>query len=166
MESLWHRMAPKDHKRPLVWPPTRWADPLSRTFRELCLLHWMQAARERAVWKSWGRLWEDLRPTKRPSKYQNKQVFHYSPYNAILSRTAISFSQNWEDREWRKKSVTDLLKSSNLWKAEQVIISRGYIRKIWRMESDLPAQLHVFFGLLLLNEVWRYQGEGALKVVQ
>ncbi|VDO75129.1 unnamed protein product [Heligmosomoides polygyrus] len=52
MESPCHRMAPRDHRRPLGRPPTRWADSFSRSFRERSLPHWMQAARDRAVWKS------------------------------------------------------------------------------------------------------------------
>ncbi|WKX91158.1 hypothetical protein Q1695_009751 [Nippostrongylus brasiliensis] len=45
---------PRDHKRPLGRPPTRWADSFSKSFRERSLPHWMQVARDRAVWKSCG----------------------------------------------------------------------------------------------------------------
>ncbi|WKY03659.1 hypothetical protein Q1695_004984 [Nippostrongylus brasiliensis] len=45
---------PRDHKRPLGRPPTRWADSFAKSFRERSLPHWMQVARDRAVWKSCG----------------------------------------------------------------------------------------------------------------
>ncbi|WKX88927.1 hypothetical protein Q1695_008512 [Nippostrongylus brasiliensis] len=45
---------PRDHKRPLGRPPTRWADSFAKPFRKRSLPHWMQVAKDRAVWKSCG----------------------------------------------------------------------------------------------------------------
>ncbi|EYB81048.1 hypothetical protein Y032_0394g639 [Ancylostoma ceylanicum] len=45
---------PRNKTRPLGRPPTRWADSFTKYFRQRGLPHWMQVARNRAVWRSCG----------------------------------------------------------------------------------------------------------------
>ncbi|XGW22067.1 hypothetical protein V3C99_004770 [Haemonchus contortus] len=44
---------PRNKTRPSGRPPTRWADSFSKNFRDNGL-HWMQVAKDRAVWRSCG----------------------------------------------------------------------------------------------------------------